>query len=357
MLRQSGNDYPIELTPPDISPYKMGNTGVDYFTTFEAAAPGPHVMLTAVVHGNELCGAIALDHLFRENLRPGRGKLTLGFANVGAFHSFDPAQPRESRYLDEDFNRLWDVATLEDERDSAELRRAREIWPLVDQADFLLDIHSMQHATAPLMMAGPLPKGRALARGVGIPETVVSDAGHAAGRRMRDYLGFAEEASPRNALLIECGQHWEARSREVAIETAYRFLQHLEVIAPEVAEPYVSEAAPGQKFIEVAGPVTIETDEFRFAKNYRGLEVIAEAGTVIGYDGGKEVTTPFDDCVLIMPSRRLNKGESAVRFGRFVAAASGEAGAAARTCRPGDHTGDRETGTGAGADRRGRGRA
>ena len=318
MTQPSGTGDPMELTPPDISPYKAGNTGIDYFTTFEAAAPGPHVMVTAVVHGNELCGAIALDHLFRENLRPARGKLTLGFANVGAFHSFDPAQPRDSRYIDEDFNRLWDVATLEGERDSAELRRAREIWPLVDQADFLLDIHSMQHATAPLMMAGPLPKGRALARGVGIPETVVSDAGHAAGRRLRDYRGFAEEASPRNAVLIECGQHWEASSRDVAIETVYRFLRHLEAITPAAAEPFISEAAPDQKFIEVAGPVTIETDAFRFAENYKGLEVIANAGTVIGYDGDKEVATPFDDCVLIMPSRRLKKGESAVRFGRFV---------------------------------------
>jgi predicted deacylase len=331
MPRQSGNDYPIELTPPDISPYKAGNTGVDYFTTFEAAVPGPHVMLTALVHGNELCGAIALDHMFRQNLRPARGKLTLGFANVGAFHSFDPEQPRESRYLDEDFNRLWDLATLEGERDSAELRRAREIWPLVEQADFLLDIHSMQHATAPLMMAGPLPKGRALARGVGIPETVVSDAGHAAGRRMRDYLGFGEQASPRNALLIECGQHWEARSREVAIETGYRFLRHLEAIAPELAEPYLSQTAPEQKFIEVAGPVTIETDEFRFAEAYKGLEVIKDRGTVIGYDGDKEVATPFDDCVLVMPSQRLNKGESAVRLGRFVAAPNGRSGAATST--------------------------
>lgn len=329
MPPQAVTDYPIELTPPDITPYKAGNTGVDYFTTFEASAPGPHVMLTAVVHGDELCGAIALDHLFRENLRPARGKLTLGFANVDAFHSFDPAQPRESRYLDEDFNRLWDVATLEGDRDSAELRRAREIRPLVAKADFLLDIHSMQHATAPLMMAGPLPKGRTLARGVGIPETVVSDAGHAAGRRMRDYLGFAEESSPRNALLVECGQHWEARSREVAIETAYRFLRRLEAIAPEVADPYISESAPEQKFIEVAGPVTIETDAFRFAENYRGLEVIENTGTVIGFDGEKEVTTPFDNCVLIMPSRRLNKGESAVRLGRFVSAASGESSAAA----------------------------
>ena len=323
MPTQAGTDYPIELTPPDISPYKAGNTGVNYFTTFEAAAPGPHVMLTAVVHGNELCGAIALDHLFKANVQPARGKLTLGFVNVGAFHSFDPTKPKESRYLDEDFNRLWDVATLEGERDSAELRRAREIWPLIDQADFLLDIHSMQHATAPLMMAGPLPKGRVLARGVGIPETVVSDAGHAAGRRMRDYLGFAEEASPRNALLIECGQHWEARSREIAIETVYRFLRHLETIAPEVAEPHVSDPAPEQKFIEVAGPITIETDEFHFASDYKGLEVIEDRGTVIGYDGDTEVTTPFDDCVLIMPSQRLEKGESAVRLGRFVAAPAG----------------------------------
>ena len=67
MTQQAEADDPMELTPPDISPYKAGNTGVNYFTTFEAAAPGPHVLITAVVHGNELCGAIALDHLFRAN--------------------------------------------------------------------------------------------------------------------------------------------------------------------------------------------------------------------------------------------------------------------------------------------------
>ena len=314
------NDYPVELTPPDISPYKAGNTGIDYFTTFDSGTPGPHVMVTAVVHGNELCGAIALDHLFRAGIRPVRGRLTLGFANVAAYQSFDPTDPTASRFVDEDFNRLWDPATLDGDRDSAELLRAREIRPLVADADFLLDIHSMQHATAPLMMAGPLAKGRGLARNVGVPETVVTDAGHTAGRRMRDYLGFSEESSPRNALLVECGQHWAASSRDVAIETAYRFLSHLEVIPAEVAEPHIRDSLPAQKFIEVAGPVTIETDEFRFAADYRGLEVIPEAGTVIGYDGDKNVSTPFDDCVLIMPSRRLNKGESAVRFGRFVAA-------------------------------------
>src|SRR3546814_7657548 len=67
-----------------------------------------------------------------------------------------------------------------------------------------------------MMMAGPLAKGRELAKAVGPPEIVVTDAGHAAGKRMRDYEGFADPASPKNALLVECGQHWEAASALIA---------------------------------------------------------------------------------------------------------------------------------------------
>ena len=55
-----------------------------------------------------------------------------------------------------------------------------------------------------------------------------------------------------------------------------------------------------------------------FVENYEGLEIIADAGTVIGYDGGQPVATPYDDCVLIMPSKRLRPGQTAVRFGRLV---------------------------------------
>src|SRR3546814_11386822 len=94
------------------------------------------------------------------------------------------------------------------------LRRARAMRPLIDTVDFLYDIHSMQTAVAPLMMAGPLAKGRDLARGVGIPENVVSDEGHAAGKRMRDYGGFGDPASPKNALLVQSDPARERSSAE-----------------------------------------------------------------------------------------------------------------------------------------------
>ena len=140
---------------------------------------------------------------------------------------------------------------------------------------------------------------------------------------MRDYAGFASADSAKNALLIECGQHWEKTSAEVAIETALRFLVNTGTVDPTLAAPHLDgRTPPAQSFIEVTGPVTIETDGFRFAEDYRGMEVIARAGTVIGYDGDKPVATPYDDCVLIMPSRRLRRGESAVRFGRYVEAPS-----------------------------------
>jgi predicted deacylase len=314
------DSYPIELEAPDIAPYKAGNTGIDYVTCLDSGKPGPHVMITAVVHGNELCGAIALDWLFRHDVRPLQGRLSLAFMNVEAYLSFDPANPTVSRFVDEDFNRLWTAEVLDDpQRQSAELTRARVVRPYIDTVDLLLDIHSMQRKQPAMMMAGPLAKGRALAKSVGLPEIVVTDAGHAAGKRMRDYEGFADPASPKNALLMECGQHWEAASGPLAIHTALRFLQVNGVVAADWgAEALAGVVLPQQRFIEVTGPVTIESEGFRFVEEYLGLEVIPKAGSVIAYDGDKPVVTPYDGCVLIMPSRRLNPGASAVRLGRYV---------------------------------------
>jgi predicted deacylase len=314
------DSFPIELTAPDIAPYKAGNTGIDYITRFDSGEPGPQVMITAVVHGNELCGAIALDWLFRNKVRPLRGTLSLGFMNIEAYLSFDPGNPTASRFVDEDFNRLWTAEVLDDpQRQSVELTRARQVRPYMDGIDLLLDIHSMQRKQPAMMMAGPLAKGRDLARAVGLPEIVVTDAGHAAGKRMRDYEGFADPASAKNALLMECGQHWEAAAGPLAIQTALRFLLAAELVDPDwAAEGLEGLKLPQQRFIEVTGPVTIESEAFRFVENYNGLEVIPQAGSVIAYDGESPVTTPYDDCVLIMPSRRLTPGASAVRLGRYV---------------------------------------
>lgn len=314
------NTPKIELEPVDIEPYRDGNTGIPFITTFDSGKPGPHVMVMAVTHGNELCGALAVDWLFKQDVRPLHGKLTLGFGNWRAYQSFDVADPFASRFVEEDINRVWDQSTLDGDRVTVETERAREISPLLDRVDLLLDIHSMTTTCAPLMLCGPHAKGRALAKAVGIPEHVVCDEGHAAGRRMRDYGGFGDPESPKNSLLVECGQHWEKRSAQVAHDVMLRFLDHTGSVDSDfVAANLIDATLPKQKIIEVSGPYTIVAEQpFNWKDNYVGFELIEKAGTVLGWDGDQAVGTPYDNCVLIMPNRIKARGHSAVRFGRYV---------------------------------------
>ena len=320
MPTATDDTYPVELAAPDITPWCQGNTGIPYMTTLESGRAGPHAMVLALTHGNELCGALAVKYLFESGFHPARGKVSLGFANVAAFKRFSAAEPNNSRYVDEDFNRVWDKVTLDGPRSSTELDRARAIRPLIDTVDYLLDIHSMQHPTDPLMLAGPLDKGTALAQQTGVPRYIVRDAGHAAGRRLRDYGPFCDPDSPKASLLVECGQHWEKPAEPVAKETALRFLDSLDMLEPGYkAREFSYGPAPAQRVIEVTEAVTIMTDNFHFLRDYRGQEVIPEAGTLLGNDGARQIRTPYPDCVLIMPSRRLVRGQTAVRLGRFVA--------------------------------------
>lgn len=48
--------YPIEIEFPDIARHAPGNTGIDYVRTFDSGVAGPHVMINALTHGNEVCG-------------------------------------------------------------------------------------------------------------------------------------------------------------------------------------------------------------------------------------------------------------------------------------------------------------
>jgi predicted deacylase len=313
------NVPPIDVEFPDLRRWADGNTGIPYVHTFAASEPGPHVVVQALTHGNEVCGAIALDWLLARDPRPARGTLSIVFANVDAYEHFDRGDPFGSRCVDEDFNRLWTADVLEGPRASAELARARALRPLYDRAECLLDLHSMTESCPPLSMAGRHRKGVLLARALGYPQYIVVDGGHAAGRRLRDYAFFDDPADPRDSLLVECGQHWERAAADVAKQVTLRFLRHFAMASRDLLESGLSAIpTPAQKVVEVTDVITIGSDEFAFAFAVEALGIVPEAGTLLARDGDADVRTPYSDCVLIMPTRRPKKGETAVRLGRFV---------------------------------------
>lgn len=314
--------YPIEIEIPTILSYADGSDGIPYVHTFDSGSPGAHVMVNAITHGNEVCGATIVKELLDQKVRPQRGRLTLAFANVDAFHNFNFESPDDSRFVDQDLNRVWTAELLDDaSQNSSELRRARALRPVIDSVDLLLDLHSMHERSDPLVVAGPLDKGVALGRKVGVPSTIIRDEGHSDGRRLRDYGQFGDANSERNAMLVECGQHWEDSAIVVAKDCTARFLVSSGVMDEQrVPAGWIQPGSQTSRVVSVTHAIVAKSMDFRFAAPYTGLETFAKAGEVIAWNDGEPVLTPYDNCVLIMPSlRQLRPGVTVVRLGQLVA--------------------------------------
>jgi len=300
--------FPVFLEAPDITPFLQGNTGIPGFTTRDSGLPGPHTVLVSLIHGNEIAGAIVLADMLAQNFTPLIGKLSFGFANTAAYEKFDPENPVASRFVEEDLNRVWDDIQLFGVRRSLELDRAREIRPLIDMADIVLDLHSMLWPSEPLLLCGPAQAGRDLALAVASPSIVIADQGHAGGKRLIDYGRFTEAASATACILVEAGQHWEQSAVRQMRATIAALLAHTKQAAPHTSRP----AAP--RFAEVTHVVTAKTNRFTFTEHFRGGDIIPHQHTIIAHDGDETIRTPHDNCLLVMPSLRPSRGHTAVRL-------------------------------------------
>lgn len=322
-MTTSPSTLKVELSAPDISAYRQSNVGIDYVTRMDSGKPGPHVIVQALTHGNELSGAITLDYLFKQKFQPVCGVVSFIFANVAAYALWDPQNPDGNRYVEEDFNRVWSDEVLNGPRDSVELRRARELVAYIDTADFLLDLHSMSAPSAPLMVCGVRPKGGQksvnLSAKIGLPEWLMMDTGHANGLRMIERAAFGDPHKHNTAILLEAGQHWEKACEQIARETTLKFLKVTGVADAQWVDARCSLPPVEQKVVQVTEGYAAKSLDFEWLDVYNGLEVIEQAGKALAEDAGHTVRSPYDNAVLVMPTRskRFAVGNTMVRFGRI----------------------------------------
>ena len=133
---------------------------------------------------------------------------------------------------------------------------------------------------------------------------------------MIDYPRFADSDTHAAACLVEAGQHWEQSTVGILMASVAGLLRHLDLVAPDAPLP----PPPPRTEIRIATvttAVTAMTSNFTFVQTFRGGDIIPRRDTLIAMDGGTEIRTPHDDCLLVMPSLRPSRGHTAVRLGRF----------------------------------------
>lgn len=306
----------FEVLPRDLSPYRQGNTGIDYVHRFDSGRPGPHVLVNALTHGNEFCGMVAATHLLDTGVRPRIGTLTVSFANVQAYETFDAAQPFASRQITHNLNRIWSGEWLDGAEDSPELRRARALRPVVAAADHILDIHSTLQDVAPFWVYPAYERNAAVAQAIGRPALhLVMPNGLGSGTPLMEHGRHGDRHSDAGAgLVVECGQHFRRASSDLATQVALDFLAHYGLIERERPAP-----GPQQRY-ELLQTCVIRTPDFRFARPVVGFEVFAR-GELIATDGADEIRAPCDDCTILMPARLPVVGREAVYLARPLPAA------------------------------------
>ncbi|MNK44527.1 Succinylglutamate desuccinylase / Aspartoacylase family protein [compost metagenome] len=288
---------PLEVLPRDLSAYRQGNTGIDYVHRFASSKPGPHVLVNALTHGNEICGMVAATHLLDTGVRPKIGTLTVSFANVEAYEAFDIDRPYENRQLVHNLNRIWSPELLDGTGDSPELRRARELRPVLDAADYVLDIHSTRAPVQPFWVYPEFERNAGLAQAVGGPAVhLVMPVGAAPGTGVTAYGRHGEPGIDGGAVVVECGQHFAQSAADLATDVSLRFLAHLGLVDPV---PRVPVAARRFRLLEVH---MVTSDDFAFVRPVLGFETF-DQGELIAVQAGREIRSPCDGCTIFMPTR------------------------------------------------------
>ena len=300
---------PLEVLPRDLSAYREGNVGIPYVHRFESGRPGPHVLINAITHGNEICGMVAATHLLDTGVRPKIGTLTVSFAHVEAYEAFDIEQPYENRQLVHNLNRIWSADMLDGPEDSPELRRARELRPALEAADYVLDIHSTRAPVQPFWVYTEMDRNTALASAVGAPEVhLVMPPGIFPGTGVMGYGRHGDPASDSGgSLVVECGQHFAQSAAALATDVTLRFLAHLGLIdTPADAAP-----PPAPRRYRLLEVHMVKSPDFTFTRPVIGFETYAK-DELIAMNGTEEIRSPCDDCTIFMPTRMPIVGREAV---------------------------------------------
>jgi hypothetical protein len=209
-----------------------------------------------------------------------------------------------------------------------ELRRARELRPVVAAADHILDLHSTSSDVQPFWVYPHFERNGRAAMAIGLPRVhLVMPAGLGSGTPVIQHGRHGEDDHHGVALVAECGQHFKRASGELAKRVAWRFLAHFGLVegdeagAPEDAregddagDAGQATASPPRRYALLRTHV-IKNESFAFTRPLVGFETFAE-GDLIATDGDEEIRAPCDDCTVMMPARRAIVGREGVYLTR-----------------------------------------
>ena len=279
---------------------------------FSALGPGPRLIVTGAVHGNETAGTRGIE-LVLGQIEHGQVPIVRG--TVTFVPVTNPlAYAKQQRFGDRNLNRrLLPSVSPQDNED----RIANVLCPLLAEHDVLLDLHSFRSPGQPFALRGPAdnngplePFAHAedesrLCAHLGVRRVVDGwMEAYAAGVARRRQLGLTPDAVNEDpaygvgtteytrsvggyAVTLECGQHEDPAGPEVALHAIRQTLALLGIADLPLAPP--------QRPLECLTLATVidrHAEGDRFVKAWTSFDPLAEGELIARRADGKEVRAP-----------------------------------------------------------------
>ncbi|MBI2463381.1 succinylglutamate desuccinylase/aspartoacylase family protein [Candidatus Peregrinibacteria bacterium] len=272
---------------------------------------GPCVVIMGAVHGNERLGKAVVESLWHE-IQPENlyGELVLIIGNPVAY-------AQHQRCIHSDLNRLFGaqieilkkkaVSTL-----NIEEKRAIEIAPFLEKADYLLDIHATMKPSVPFVYC---EKTKAHLKFAYVFETeyVVFPATHCRISELASStdnyvdqhggLGFTYEAGWLEGQIIF----------SEAMTKTYKFLEAVGSLQSSFANSKKSQKIP--KKVEINDYVIPQSLHFHFKKDFSNFDIVKK-GEIIAEDQGK-IYRATKVSFVIFPKRKIIPGTPACYLGNY----------------------------------------
>ena len=297
---------------------------------YTAVTPGPRLIVTGAVHGNETCGSVAIRRVLDDITQ---GRLNIVRGEVSFVPVTNPlAYERGQRQGDRNLNRK--LAPTDTPREFED-HVANWLCPLLARHEVLLDLHSFHTAGEPFVMVGPedntgaleafshAAQEEALAVRLGVRRIVDGWLGTYAGGVARRRAEAGRQGNPALDLdadygvgtteymrrvggwgfTLECGQHSDPQAPEVAYRAILNSLAHLRLI--DALDPPPATEVEALRLFEV-----IDKDHAgdQFSRPWTSYDRVNAGELIATRHDGTPLRAETDGCI-VFPNPNAQAGQ------------------------------------------------
>lgn len=253
--------------------------------------------ITVLTHGNEPCGLEVAEAFMASPDLLLKGKILICLNNIEAglryFEATNELEEKSTRFVDINMNRLPADTLERDFNRPYEIVRAQELYPIWQEFDYAIDIHSTEQPSMPMLIEGPASSPE-------VTDILTLDVvirGIVDKQLKRPVISFFNKKCI--SFGLEAGSHKTAEAAATAKHITLQILGYLGMMEAEDQDFPCKE----KRVYNVIDKIIFPRETFELTRIFKFFEPV-RAGEVIAWDrmSSETILSPVDGLTLFAPN-------------------------------------------------------